>query len=101
MVPGLRSLPQAREPTCAGEDSIHALPMALEKGAMSRSNASDRNGQVVLFLVFLSLLAGRFTLRRLAPGLPDIDLRWITLATCLLAFLGWVAVEREMAVPLV
>jgi O-antigen ligase len=75
--------------------------MALEKGAMSRSNASDRNGQVVLFLVFLSLLAGRFTLRRLAPGLPDIDLRWITLATCLLAFLGWVAVEREMAVPLV
>ena len=74
--------------------------MALTTSAPSPSDARlERNGQLVLFAVFVSLLGGRFTLQQVSSGLPDVDLRWVAFAASLVAFLGWVAVARERAAP--
>lgn len=99
MAPGLRRWSKAqREPVAHGRHHNSSQRVTLDHRAASRADTRpDRNGQLVLFLVFLALLAGRFTLGRIGPGMPDVDLRWFTLTATLLAFLGWIAVARDTA----
>lgn len=62
--------------------------------------ATDRHGQAVLLIVFICLLGGRFTLDRVSPGLPALDLRVAGLAVALSMFGLWVAAARDrMAGP--
>ena len=84
-----------------GSRSVQSgLQVALTSSASLPSDARvERNGQLVLLAVFVSLLGGRFTLQQVSAGLPALDLRWVALAASLVAFLGWVAVARERAAP--
>ncbi|MDO5373674.1 MAG: O-antigen ligase family protein [Corynebacterium glutamicum] len=49
---------------------------------------------VSLFLVFLLMLAGRFSLGRFSPALSAVDLRWVIVALAFLSVGLWIAVER-------
>lgn len=48
-----------------------------------------RLGRALLFLAFLALLAGRFTLDRVSSTLPSLDLRWAMLGAILVLLLLW------------
>lgn len=48
-------------------------------------------GRFVLFVVFICLLGGRFTLDRLSSSLPAVDLRFAGLGVALIVFLLWQA----------
>lgn len=48
-------------------------------------------GEMLLFGLFIMCLAGRFTLDRVSPELPAVDLRWAGVIALLLAGLFWFA----------
>lgn len=50
---------------------------------------SARLGRLALFVVFICLLGGRFSLSRLHASLPAFDLRFAGLAVAVLVFLIW------------
>ena len=65
-----------------------------------RSNTADtsfhiRFGVFLLFLIFLALLAGRFTLDRLSEALPAFDLRLGFLCIIGFGLLFWIAVGHR------
>lgn len=49
-----------------------------------------RNGMVLLAVLFLAVLAGRFSLGVLHPALEGIDLRWVLAGALTLYFVHWV-----------
>src|SRR5690625_3221407 len=57
--------------------------------ARSAEQGDDRLGRLVLLVVFLCLLGGRFTLDRLSNSLPAFDLRFAGLGVALLAYIAW------------
>lgn len=66
----------------------------LQRGALNESlrvGFQFKFGRVVLFGVFIALLAGRFTLDRLSSQLPSLDLRWFLLAALLMIGSIWYA----------
>ena len=48
-----------------------------------------RFGRFLLFGVFVSLLAGRFTLNRISTTLPAADLRWVMLGAIVTLGIVW------------
>jgi O-antigen ligase len=59
----------------------------------------DRSGRALLFLVYLALLGGRFTLDRISPTLPSVDLRWVGVGGLLLAYGFWRAAASPYEQP--
>ncbi len=55
----------------------------------------DRYGRAVLFVAFVVLLAGRFTLDRLGATYPKWDLRWGGVIVLLVMCLVWAATARQ------
>lgn len=56
---------------------------------------SPRLGRFALFVVFICLLGGRFSLARLHPSLPAFDLRFAGLAIAVIVVLVWRATDRQ------
>lgn len=56
--------------------------------------AADREGRLVLLAVYVAMLAGTFSLRRLNPGFPSAGLRELSIVLCLVAVWAWRVVQR-------
>lgn len=59
------------------------------------AEASDVWGQRLLLLVFVTLYAGSFSSGRLVPGLPDVDVRSISIPVIVLAYIWWLGRRYE------
>jgi protein-tyrosine-phosphatase/O-antigen ligase len=62
-------------------------------------SAWDRHGRVVLLVVFVGLVGGRFTLDRLGDQLPSWDLRWPGVLAAAALFFLWRAAACDVRSP--
>lgn len=52
-------------------------------------SAWERSGKLLLFWIYLVLLAGRYTLDRVDSAFPALDLRWIGLVSVVMGYVIW------------
>lgn len=60
-----------------------------------RHPAVERHGQVVLFMIFLCMLGGRYDLGRLSPGLEGIDAQAVGVIAVFFTWAMWWPVARQ------
>lgn len=58
---------------------------------MSAATTIDRHARWLMLILYVVLLGGSFSLSRIAPALPELDLRWVGLLAVTLAGAAWAA----------
>lgn len=70
-----------------------------QQAAATRSPFWVRFGHLLLFGVYIALLAGRFSLDRLSDNLPGIDLRLVMIYVLGVAYMVWLAGAHQFLPP--